>query len=278
MKGIIVTNEFEAKGTNINITNSNIDPIKLRQYLLFWDKIDFPCNNILYCELNKEEEFLQKAGILQRSSLNNLPNELINMEKLMLDMQINAFEINNRKENEIWSLAQPNKQIVLPSNKSVRSEILHLDICNSIPIPDKSVNLEKILEFKEKRYNELLEYRYHMDNVYLELLKSPDIDISKSVAIRNMQNKLIDITRVMDESLIRRMSGSIKIELDITSLVVAGVSGLMAGSFVGFPKAGTLLGLAGSAIKTSLEISFKPKKIPENLKDYAYLYYAQKEL
>lgn len=278
MRGIIVTNEFEANGSNMKMISSSIDPVKLRQYLLFWDRIDFPCNNALYCGLNEEEEYLEKVGILQRTSLNGFPNGLINMEKLMLDMQMNAFEINNCKENEIWSLAQSNKDIVLPDNKSVRSATLHLDIFNSIPIPHNSVALDKILNFKEKRYAELLEYRYYMDNVYLELLKSPDIDISKSIAIRNMQNKLIELNKVMDESLIRRILGSIKVELDITSLVFGGTSGFMTGSAIGFPEAGALLGLASSAIKVSSDVSLKPKKIPENLKDYAYLYYAQKEL
>lgn len=278
MRGIVVTNEFEAKGSNINIISSSIDSVKLRQYLLFWDRIDFPCNNLLYCGLNEEEEYLEKVGILQRTSLNEFPNGLINMEKLMLDMQMNAFETNNCKENEIWSLAQPNKNIVLPDNKSVRSATLHLDIFNSIPIPHNSVDLDKILNFKEKRYAELLEYRYCMDNVYLELLKSPDIDISKSIAIRNMQKKIIELNKIMDESLIKRILGSIKVELDITSLVVYGISGLITGSAIGFPEVGTLLGLAGSAIKVSSDVSLKPRKIPENLKDYAYLYYAQKEL
>ncbi|MDQ1005427.1 hypothetical protein QFZ28_006005 [Neobacillus niacini] len=45
-RGIVISNvieNFEERSeTRVPLTNPLLDPIKLRQYLLYWDKIDYP--------------------------------------------------------------------------------------------------------------------------------------------------------------------------------------------------------------------------------------------
>ena len=49
MRGIIADCVFNGDRTSLSI-NGGIDPFRLRQYLMYWDKIDYPLNNIICVE------------------------------------------------------------------------------------------------------------------------------------------------------------------------------------------------------------------------------------
>lgn len=281
MRGIIVTSEYEANGTSLKIIKSDIDSNKLRQYLLYWDKIDFPNNNIISNASSPEVEYLEKAHVLKRTNFYPNINGLINMEKLYLDMQMYAFnQNNNNQDNEVWSIAQPTKKILLPKEDSIKARTLQVELYNSIPVPIADVNLEDILNFKERRYDELQEFRIVMDEMYTSIMDSPDKDLSKDTTVIKLQNKINELNKVMDESKIKRILSTVKVELDFSGLGT--ILGTIAGHTVNSSITSTILGAVGgaaiSSIKVSSEVSLKPKEIPVGLKDYAYLYYQHKEL
>lgn len=283
MRGLVIIPEFEGNETSLN-TSMGINPNKLRQYLLYWDKIDFPKNNMIYIESSPEVKYLENANILQRTEYKGTNNGLIKMNaNFYLDMQIYAFNKNNNNKNgEIWSIAQCGKNIELPLENSIKAKTLQVELYNSIPVPNSEVSLEDILDFKEHRYDELQEFRIIMDEMYLSIINSTDKDFTKNMAIEKFQNKLIDLDKIMNESKIERIKNNIKVSLDISGLITSGITvfeGYKYGNMVGKPITGALLGLiTPSILKISYECTLKPKKIPTNLKDYAYLYYQNKEL
>ena len=68
MRGIIADCVFNGDRTSLSI-NGGIDPFRLRQYLMYWDKIDYPLNNIICVESTPEEKYLEEVGVLQRTLL-----------------------------------------------------------------------------------------------------------------------------------------------------------------------------------------------------------------
>ncbi|WP_349818211.1 MULTISPECIES: DUF6236 family protein [Clostridium] len=276
LRGIVVAPEYEAKGTELFLKSSDIDPLKLRQYLLYWDRIDFPTNNIIHCTSN-DIDYLESLNLLQRTKYNCSCNGIINMEELFLNAQIQALNNNNLNKNERWTLGQGNLNLLLPKDEVERKNTLILDLYNSLPIPATDVPLDDIINFKEKRRDELMEFRNSMDKIYLSIINSGDIDISKSVAIKDLEKKIIAINKVMNESKIKKLLGSVKVNIDINSLIMGG-AGYIIGKETGNSIMLASLGLAASSIKLRIDKQLIPKHIPDNLSDFAYLYYSQKEL
>lgn len=276
LRGIVVAPEYEAKGSELFLKSSDIDPLKLRQYLLYWDRIDFPTNNIIHCTSN-DIDYLESLNLLQRTKYNCSCNGIINMEELFLNAQIQALNNNNLNKNERWTLGQGNLNLLLPKDEVERKNTLILDLYNSLPIPATDVPLDDIINFKEKRRDELMEFRNSMDKIYLSIINSGDIDISKSVAIKDLEKKIIAINKVMNESKIKKLLGSVKVNIDINSLIMGG-AGYIIGKETGNSIMLASLGLAASSIKLRIDKQLIPKHIPDNLSDFAYLYYSQKEL
>lgn len=277
MRGIVISPEYSITNTNgIHFVSSDIDPVKLRQYVLYWDKIDFPDNNVVSIGDNSEIEYLNSTGVLQRTTVtsNNFNGEVYSR------MQLAVLNHNNSKNEGIWSLAQPNGKLFLNKDESVLTRNLQVELYNSVPVPTVNVNLEDILNFKERRRDELEEFRCLMDEMYVSIMNSPDKDLSKDSAVYKLQNKIAELNKVMNESKIEKFLSSVKIQLDYSGI------GAMIGAFAGHSLnnsiASTIVGVIGgtaiSSIKVGSEISLKPKKIPQGLKDYAYLYYQSKEL
>lgn len=80
MRGIIADCVFHGNETSLSI-KGGIDPFRLRQYLLYWDKIDYPTNNILRVELTPDEKYLEEIGVLQRTHVNFLYRRKRNYDK-----------------------------------------------------------------------------------------------------------------------------------------------------------------------------------------------------
>jgi hypothetical protein len=277
MRGIVVTPEIEILGNRgMTIKSSNISPKHLRQYLLYWDKIDFPMSNIIHFGDSPETSYLKEVGFLKRSFVKiQSSGELTD---LFLKSQLKAFNQNNKLEPGSWSIAQPNRRLILDEKSCFLKENLEVELYSCLPVPTNDVSLDDILKFKERRKDELLEFRILMDKLYLETTDSSNLERMRVKNIELLQHKIVELDRLMNESQISRFLGSLKIEVDLTQTLKNTLGGMVAGKTFGFPLAlSGAIGFASSFIKLNSEITLKPKEIPENLKDFAYLYYVNKD-
>lgn len=280
MRGIVANIEYSGNVNTLSIERAGIDPLKLRHYLLYWDKIDYPSNNGVYTELSEDEMYLESIGLLKRTHTIFNGSFMINPEIFIIS-QVNALKVNSKNKGEIWTLAQPTSNIILPKNQCTQIKNIQVELYDCLPVPSQDVSIEEILEFKERRGNDLKEFRYLLDEMYDSIINNCDIDFAKDKCIERLQNKVIDINKIMSESKIKRFFSNVKIELNINELVSAGVkifAGYEMGAKVGFPTIGTIVGLGSAAINLKSELSLKPNFIPDELKDYAYLFYANREL
>lgn len=278
MRGIVISPEVELIGDfGATVKSSNIDPINLRQYLLYWDKADFPLSTAIYFEDSPETMYLKEVGFLQRSVINLQFSG--NFAEIFLKGQTEAFRENNMLQPGCWSIAQPNRKLILDAKSSILKETLEVDLYRCLPVPTLNVSLEDILKFKEQRKDELLEFRELVDNLYLETINSGDVERARIKNIELLQRKIVELDRVMNESKISRFLGSIKIEIDFTQALKNTLGAIITGKAFGFPLAiSGAIGFTSSFIKLNSEFTLAPKELPADLKDFAYLYYAHKEL
>lgn len=274
MRGIVVSPEIVISGKNsMSVNGGEIAPLKLRQYLLYWDQIDFPTNNIMSFAGTPETDYLESTGSMKRSRVSvEMKGELVN---LFLQSQVKALHLNNRMEPGRWSLAQPRHELVLDRDSSDINRTIAVELYQSLPAPTKDVPLADILEFKERRKDELGEFRGLIDSLYSEIIISGDQEMAKVAKLDELARKANDIDRLLEESLIQKIKQSLKIQFDYNSLV-AGTGAAVLGSLSGNPEAGIIAGIM-SSIRVNSEMSLIPKGLPDELKDYAYLYYSQKE-
>ncbi len=282
MRGIVADCAFHGDNNSLSIS-SGIDPFRLRQYLLYWDKIDYPSNNAMYVELTTDEEYLKQIGILKRTHVNisTGTNGIMMNPEIFVKCQLYALKENNDNKKEIWSLGQNSSQLFLPEDETIVEDAIQLELYDCIPVPSEDTPFDDILKFKEKRKDELAEFRRAMDTLYDKIIESESQELQKKRCIEELQNKIIDINRVMEESRIKRALSSVNIRLNISNLLQTGFetfAGYRLGQKIGFPQIGAVAGLVSSAINISYNRSLKVKGLPDNLKDYAYLFYAKKEV
>lgn len=334
-RGIIISPTLKTPGQEL------IDPIYLRQCLLYWDMIDCPNDHIIKVTLNRnlnDIDLLQKEGILIRtegfffakksphyknilSVHHDHPIEFWALAQLYAFKKHNqtgsTFVIGQFDNNVIFSEFDPDEAFFFvesppwdknltsnvlglrqesffsTKNELERGPIIDLQLYQAIPIPVKDVPIEDILNFKMKRRDEILRYRHAIDIFYQKIIDSKDIPRAKTSAIEEIELSLLDITKVMNESRWKIMWSNTDISIDLTvkpseitknvkngaalGAVLGGVGGI-----IGL-RIGAAIGASYGAITSFIKVSikpdaFRPRQIPNNLKDFAYLYSAKEEL
>lgn len=282
MRGIVATCIHNGTNNSIQVSPM-LDPFFLRQYLLYWDKIDYPTNNLLYIGLTPEEKYLEEIGLLQRTHLNIIPDSsgiTLNPE-IFLKSQLYALEKNNQNNNEIWSLGQNTSKLFLPADRRIQTDTLQVNLMNCLPVPAPDTAFDDILSFKTKRQDELIEFRNLLDKIYDDIYSSDYPELTQKRNIEKLQQKLVEINRVMNESKIKGILSNMSVELNISQILNSVAKFHICynlGEKFGFPEIGAGIGFLASAIEIKYQKSLRAKSLPDNLKDYAYLFHAQTEL
>lgn len=192
--------------------NGDLDPTMLRKYLMYWDMIDFLKNNIIDFKESPNVQYLKEVGVLKRSQV--FVHGGGEFTELFSQSQYTAFRNNNRQSPGSWALAQQNIDLTLPNELAEKSRVLEVNLYNSLPIPSPNVSFDDILKFKERRRDELLEFRFALDQFQFELSHLNDSEKAIRSHIDYVQQKLIDIERLMKESAMNRVLDNVKIRMD----------------------------------------------------------------
>lgn len=277
-RGIVITTPFEFDG-NMLSTKGPIDPISLRQYLLYWDKIDWPDNNLISIGGETPELlFLIDAGLIERTVI-RFASFSGNFAYSLLIMQEAALALRNKQEPGCWSLAQPRKQLILPDEASEKYRTIEVELYQSIPVPVAAAPIEDILEFKERRRDELISFRGIMDSPYLEVINSCDLPRAKTRTINEIEHNLSDLNRVFNETWKEKLLSTVKVELNIPNLATHALTGAGTAVVFGFsPAVGAAIGAMTAALKLDFSSTVRAKNLPRELLDFAYLHHIGKEL
>jgi hypothetical protein len=274
-RGLVITQQFSFDGKSLRIDGSGFDPVSLRQYLLYWDKLDWPDNNIISIQDDSAEvAFLESVGILERTRI-RLTSVSRHIGYAMLEAQAAALAERNSKEPGAWSLAQQSRVLVSSPTGSVDARSIEVELYSSLPVPSQDVSLEEILEFKSRRDAELAQFRAAMDALYQETARAADIPRAKLQAQDQLQKAIQDLNNAFGESFSRRLLASLKVELNVPNIA----AGAAASVAFGFPiEMGAAVGAVAGAVKFDMAHIRKGANIPASLRDYAYLHHIEREL
>ncbi|WP_296315527.1 DUF6236 family protein [Winogradskyella sp. UBA3174] len=174
----------------------------LNYYLLYWDKIVMPTNNIFHVGVHNEEELL-KTKILERPRIafsswsTNTQNG--SYDPFVIAQSIVANELISTDKTTDWTIHQIGDGIAIGDKQKKEFNSLKVELLKCLPVPNDNINFQEILDFKDKRKDELLELHSKIDELYLEILSSPDKDLKAKKIINELKNSIDKIDTVSKE-------------------------------------------------------------------------------
>jgi hypothetical protein len=278
-RGVVISPYFTFDGESLHFPGLvGIEPTNLKHYLLYWDKVEFPNNNMIHIGDAPEFEFLYQENVLQRTNV-NLSGFSGNMGYAYLIAQAEAVRKLNNREPGKWTFAQNSNQLVLPQNMSNKTESVEFELYNILPSPGDDVSYEDLLNFKEKRKSELAAFRTCMDNIYLDITKSGDIPRAKNVALENLEKSISDLTVVANESWSSKFLSGFKVEINLPNIIDNSVKGVGIAAMSSLP---ITLGAAAGAVASVMKFDFSTApKVSETQglsSDFAYISSVNREL
>lgn len=254
--GLIVSCPLEIDGTTIKIKTPRLDPQELRFSLLFWDRLVWPSSRAIHFASGPDEQYLERLGILSRPDFTQWGDAAQGMAK----GQIQAFVDLDRKEPGQWSLAQGESSFWVRDNIVEADSGVVLALNRALPVPNKDVPFDAILELKRKRRDELQVLRNAIDISVGLVSKADDKAGELDRQINLIDKACADALKVFSEWQFPFRMSSVDVEFDFRPLVTlgAGISSFVAASAKGLPFTDSILtGLLGSAVVTSPALKIK---------------------
>lgn len=257
-KGLIIpAGVIISDSANATQIGGGIDPALIRNWVMFWDVFICPDNNFISTGLPPDLEYLQQQDLLTR---NRVPFSggvsSGDFGKLFLAAQEITYIQKNAENPGKWSMAQSEGIIKGQSNASGTEACLVFELINSIQLPDRLVPINEILEFKEKRRDELAAFHTYLEEIYLRISASKDIPRSKTHELQKLESAIFEYNRTVQEKFQNGLLSSLRVILDrslISSVGMAMGAASLAPS-IGLPAlgAGVMVGSASFAIQSIL--------------------------
>lgn len=268
-RGLVVSVPIKLEAENSISMAGALDAQELRFSLLFWDRLDFPTSNVFEIGGGTEVEFLESANILRRSRAVSAGGEVAS---LMFESHMNTFRALDARDAGKWSVARGETSMGFRPDEVVADRGFVLELLQAIPVPNRDVPLDDILQFKLKRHAELIALRHHLENVYLQIGRSLDQDLAKALALEEIDKATSDLLKVGRESGMKLKLSGFDAKLDVLDLKAGSLAAL--GSFqMGLPLTAALLaGVVASVVPTvSLKSGLGLKKREKSATPFEYV-------
>lgn len=244
-RGIVISPPFEPLITGGIRCGGDPDPIELRKYLLYWDQIDYPSNNLVHIS-SADIDFLETTDALKRTRVAFQGRIHSGNGEFFVAAQEAALRENQKLEPGAWTLAQLSG--VPFYSQDVSGFGVEFELYGMLPIPVGDTPLVDILEFKERRRAEIEAFRIHMDDIYQKIIGSADIPRAKTTEIARLESAIKDLDASLRESGIKRFAGNIRntVNMDFSGLVGSGLGAAGLHSIIGLPP--LVAGMASAGI------------------------------
>lgn len=274
-RGILLCAPIVSDEKRILVKSSNIDPSELRRALLFWDRLVWPDSKIISLDSNQDELLLAAEGLLTRPRPTRYNDDagvgnraaLIKIENAtdislsikvgndFVQQHVDEFLDLERKEPGQWTMSQGEGSFVLKNNNFVAGRGQLATLSRSIPLPDPNFPLYDLLEFKQKRRDEIIGLTHELDRFFSQIANAKDPDHEMSRLLRVVDRQCVDMIKAARESKRKFHLGDISFSFSLDSMESAGnriVAWEAAGqSIMGLPLVGAILGGAASLVSFS---------------------------
>lgn len=258
----------------------SITPDEVRYYLMYWDKVTIPTNNLVHIGIPEEDELIrcqaiERPRITFQGSFGGdvLTNAILSCQTVIASEKV-------KDKNIDWCIHQFGQSLSLPQQYKETKDVIRFDLINALPVPSAETPIADILEFKQRRADELNELHHALDDIYIEILKSPDTDLTSKKQISDLKEKISNLHRAQSESFSKTKKFDLSLDLNISGkdLMLAASSGAVIDFLhngLTMPIA-TMVGGVVSCLKISAKqsVTFSPAAKNKNL---AYLSSAHRE-
>ncbi|WP_152665256.1 DUF6236 family protein [Serratia marcescens] len=280
-KGIILTEGYRAdpKTGDFN-TQVPISLEDLRFCSLFWDRIENP-NSLIYFEPTDDFKVLMDEGIASQTQvvidgIGGNGNSGNWMKELVMKNQMAFMNMQRGNVDIEWSLAQTSDTLSSLSNATSRA-VCEFNLYNAISSPVDGVSIHDVLEFKERRRDELIALRSVIDDSTFRVSSNPEDLNAYHKEVGRLQSVLDDYNSVMKET------GYQTVKRTFTSLLTAPPLGAVAIAGM-FPECAPYMsvinavGIGACALGFVYKELLLDKDISNQHKQFAYLIHAEQEL
>lgn len=227
----------------------------LNYYILYWDEVVIPGNNLIYIGVPGEDELI-KCGAIARPRIafhGSFGGSKI-AEALLTCQAIAARELMKSTEVD-WVIHQIGPSLSIPKDVSEQRNVLRIALANALPVPAPGVPVVDILEFKERRRDELAALHASLDAVYEDVLRAPDSDLASRRAIAELRCAVEAVRAVTGEKLRSDRNYSLSVQFGFDG--AAATPAIATGALIDLLTNGFTMPLAtaGSALLSSLKIT-----------------------
>ena len=177
------------------------------------------------------------------------------------------------KEPGCWSLARGEKSISFADDDLEVGRGILVSLCNVIPVPDKDVPLNEILEFKAKRFDELISFRVSLERLYQKIASQPDSKLAMLTEKDDFEKSLADYIKTAKETKLPfRLTKELSAKISLSGSDALNVMGSAALGFTVSPLVGYIAGVA-SVIKFTAGLGLKGRNKTANPFEYVSSYH-----
>jgi hypothetical protein len=279
-RGLVLSVPIEINDGHVFIRSGVPDPQELRTSLLYWDQLAWPTNNAIHIPGGPDIEFLETVKVLTRSP-HNFHNFSGNPADIVMQSFTQAFEDLDKNSPDLWALSQGENSLLVKSGNTTKEEGIAIELYRAIPVPDRDVPLNEILEFRHKRYDELTLLRAEIDQLIVSINSSQDPKAELENSLRRIDEQCAAVLRVGSEWQFPVRLSNLKTTLDLKpfSVLRDGLTTFLISSALGATTA-VVAGLTGVAAASSLKIvgDFGWKGLRSRTNPYRYVASFHKEL
>jgi hypothetical protein len=251
-RGLIISCPIEVGRDSFSIRSSELDPQELKGSLLYFDKLAWPMNNIIRTGSGHPDvDFLLSAKILERPAIQLSGTFGSNLMSVTQTLALDQLDV---KEPGVWSIAQGENSVLLNEGALTQQAGIALELYRAVPVPDKDVPLNEILEFRAKRYDELQALRIEIDRLVAEINGSGDPEAALTEALLQIDEKCSDAIKVCSEWQFPVRLSTLKTSIDLKPFAMVR-DGIIA--YLGATALGTTTALTAALVSVSSAASLK---------------------
>ena len=272
-RGLIICPKTKIGKNDVSLDGS-LNPQELRFALMFWDKLVWPGMGLIKIEGTEDDQYLEQVGVLDRP-VYRLAGPV---QEVVLNSQLMALRDREAKQPGQWGLLQGENALHFSDELYDPGKGAAIELIRAVPIPTMDTPLAEILEFKERRRDELLAFRQHMEALARNVYESADQSAELITHISEIQKVCSDLTTVGKEFQFPMHVADFKAALNLKPTLVGEVTGAWQwGSTYGLEIATVAAAVAGvrSAVKLEGRPALRPIKVPAS--PYKYAYHISKE-
>lgn len=256
-------------GTNGVTLDGALHPQELRFALMFWDKLVWPGVGVIKMVGSDDDQYLEQVGVLERPGY-RLSGAI---QDVVLNSQLVALSEREAKQPGQWGLLQSENALHFSDELYEPGKGAAIELIKAVPIPTRDTPLAEILEFKERRRDELIAFRQHMEGLAKNVYESADQSAELAKHISDIQKACSDLTAVGKEFQFPMHVADFKASLNLKRSLVGEVVGAWQwGSTYGLEIATVAAAIAGvrSAVRLEGKPALRPIKAPASPYKYAY--------